>query len=85
MLVINYNYFGNRFEHENYLSNGEWTLKSYSYKVETVTSVVRNNLEFSELVITFEMQRNDPFFTMTLFVPIFILTVLAPIGLILPG
>ena len=31
------------------------------------------------------MQRNAPFFTLTLFVPILLLTVLAPVGLILPG
>ena len=31
------------------------------------------------------MQRNEPFYTLTLFLPILILTVLAPIGLILPG
>ena len=31
------------------------------------------------------MQRNSPFFTLTVFVPILLLTVLAPVGLILPG
>ena len=77
--------YGNRHKHENYISNSEWNWKSYSYNVETVTSVVRNNLQFSQLVVTFDMQRNDPFFSLTLFVPILILTVLAPIGLILPG
>lgn len=83
--VINDRCFRNRHKHENYISNSEWNWKSYSYNVETVTSVVRNNLQFSQLVITFDMQRNDPFFSLTLFVPILILTVLAPIGLILPG
>ena len=75
----------NHLKHENYISNSEWNWKSYSYNVETVTSVVRNNLQFSQLIVTFEMQRNDPFFSLTLFIPILILTVLAPIGLILPG
>ena len=54
-------------------------------QVKTVTSVVRNNLDFSQIVVTFNMQRNEPFYTLTLFLPILILTVLAPIGLILPG
>ena len=72
-------------QHENFISNSEWNWKSYSYSVKTVKSVVRNNLEFSQLVINLHMQRNEPFYSLTLFVPILILTVLAPIGLILPG
>ena len=60
-------------------------MKSYSYSVQPVTSLVRNNLQFSQLVVTFDMQRNSPFFTLTVFVPILLLTVLAPVGLILPG
>ena len=75
----------NRRKHENYGPNSEWNWKSYSYNVETVTSLVRNNLQFSQLIVTFDMQRNDPFFSLTLFIPVLILTVLAPIGLILPG
>ena len=35
--------------------------------------------------IEFEMYRNEPFFTLTLFLPIVVLTLLSPIGLILPG
>ena len=31
------------------------------------------------------MQRTDPFYTMTLFLPILMLTILSPVGLILPG
>ena len=94
-------------KHENYLGNSEWDWKSYSYRIENVTSLVRNGLQFSQrgflmipslyndiesdcenlakLVIDFEMDRNEPFFSLTLFVPILILTALAPIGLILPG
>ena len=43
-----------------------------------------NNESFSTLVVTLEMTRNDPFYTMTLFFPIIVLTLLSPIGLILP-
>ena len=31
------------------------------------------------------MQRTEPFYTMTLFLPILMLTILAPVGLILPS
>ena len=56
-----------------------------TFQVENVESAVRNNLEFSQLVVNFEMQRSHPFHTMTLFLPILALTILAPVGLILPG
>ena len=38
-----------------------------------------------KFVVDFEVKRNTPFFSLTLFVPMLILTSLAPIGLILPG
>ena len=72
-------------KHENFVSNSEWDWKNYSYKIENVTSLVRNGLTFSQLIIDFEVKRNEPFYAMTLFVPMLILTSLAPIGLILPG
>ena len=53
--------------------------------VRNITSPARNNLNFSQIVVTFEMQRNHPFHTMTLILPILVLTILAPVGLILPG
>ena len=53
--------------------------------VRNITSAVRNNLDFSQILVTFEMQRSHPFHTMTLILPILVLTFLAPIGLILPG
>ena len=84
-MVKKYVRLWNHNKHENFIPNSEWNWKSYSYYVEPVTSLVRNNLQFSQLVITFEMQRNDPFYTLSLFVPILLLTVLAPVGLILPG
>ena len=75
----------NLFEHENFISNSEWTWIACKYSIETISSVVRNNLEFEQVQVVFVMQRNEPFHTMTLFVPALILTILAPIGLILPG
>ena len=35
-------------KHENYLGNSEWDWKSYSYRIENVTSLVRNGLQFSQ-------------------------------------
>ena len=46
---------------------------------------MRNNVQFEQLVINLEMQRNEPFYTLTLVLPILILAILAPTGLILPG
>ena len=72
-------------KHENFVSNSEWDWKNYSYRIENVTSLVRNGLTFSQLILDFEVKRNEPFYAMTLFVPMLILTSLAPVGLILPG
>ena len=72
-------------QHENYVPSSEWNWLGCHYTISSTTSAVRNNLEFQQLVITFPMQRHDPFHTMTLFVPALILTILAPLGLILPG
>ena len=41
--------------------------------------------EFATLEITLVLKRNDPYYTLTWFVPIMVLTFLTPIGLILPG
>ena len=71
--------------HENYISNSEWDWHGYSYQVIPVTSVSRNGQKFSKLIIDLNLKRNQPFYTLTLFVPILVLTILSPIGLILPG
>ena len=41
--------------------------------------------KFLKLIIQIQVKRNQPFYTLTLFVPILLLTMLSPIGLILPG
>ena len=71
--------------HENFIGNSEWTWTGYSYHVKPVTSVSRNGQKFSKLIIDIHLQRNQPFYTLTLFVPILVLTILSPLGLILPG
>ena len=54
------------------------------------TSISKKSFErFSNdiptLVITLILKRNHPFYTITFLIPIILLTILSPIGLILPG
>ena len=44
-----------------------------------------DNRTYSSVLYRFGFQRNSPYFTMTLIVPILALTILAPLGLILSG
>ena len=67
-----------------YDDNNEWTLLSYSYEQDTVTDLIAQN-KFNTLKMTINCRRNDGFYTVTLFMPILFLTILAPIGLILPA
>ena len=57
---------------------------SYSYEQDTVTDLIAQN-KFNTLKMTINCRRNDGFYTVTLFMPILFLTILAPIGLILPA
>ena len=56
-------------------SNNDSSLENHVYYTEKYTTVVYR----------FGFQRNSAYFTMTLIIPILALTVLGPIGLILPG
>ena len=38
-----------------------------------------------KFTIDFDLRRNQPFYSLTLFIPILVLTLLSPIGLLLPG
>ena len=71
--------------HERFLDNSEWSFLGYNYQIAKTQSLLHQNKEFSTIMIEFELRRNNPFYTLTLFFPIFILTLLSPIGLILPG
>ena len=64
--------------------NTEWEF--FAFKVEETMledRVAEKN--YSTIVIKFGFQRNSPYYTMTLIIPILVLTLLAPLGLILPG
>ena len=67
-----------------YAGNTEWEF--FAYKVEsTELEDIVGKKNYSTLNIKFGFQRNSPYYTMTLIIPIIVLTLLAPIGLILPG
>ena len=67
-----------------YDDNNEWELLSYSYEQSSVTDLIAQN-KFKTLQMTINCRRNNGFYTVTLFMPILFLTLLAPIGLILPA
>ena len=71
------------FEHELYMGNAEWHLIGYKYNVESLDSAVRDS--FSCMRIRVGLKRNSSYYSLTLFVPILVLTILTPVGLILPG
>ena len=69
-------------EHELLVSNAEWKFVGYKYKVESLESTVRE--DFSTLQIKIGLKRNSSYYSLTLFVPIMVLTILTPVGLIMP-
>ena len=72
-------------QHERYMSNSEWDWYEYDYAITNDNSLIKNNKAFSTLGIHMKLKRNHPFYSLTLFVPMIVLTLLSPIGLILPG
>ena len=78
-----------------YNGNSEWDLFAYQilhhelgdYQLsqQNNTLYIYDERTYSAIIYKFGFQRNSTYFTMTLIVPILALTLLAPIGLILPG
>ena len=67
-----------------YNDNTEWNL--FAYKIETSTRhdpVGQAN--YSTVYFRFGFERNASYYDLTLLIPIIALTLLAPIGLIIPG
>ena len=60
------------------------TFRRNSFSVSNKASLI-NQKTFSQLSIKLALKRQEPYYTLTLFVPILVMTLLAPIGLILPG
>ena len=72
--------------HHEYLDNLEWQFRAYKFHLdssESITDTINNN--YSTLTVELVVRRNLPYYAITMFVPIFVMTVLSPIGLILPG
>ena len=65
------------------MGNAEWHLIGYKYKVVSLDSAVRDT--FSCMKVSLGLKRNSSYYSLTLFVPIMVLTILTPVGLILPG
>ena len=64
--------------------NTEWEFFAFKIQeTQLVDQVAEKN--YSTIIIKFGFQRNSPYYTMTLIIPILVLTLLAPLGLILPG
>ena len=70
-------------KHEQYTESAEWQLLGYKYNVQEVTSLL-NKKKFSSLHVNFMLKRNVPYYSLTMFIPILVMTLLAPIGLVLP-
>ena len=67
-----------------YNGNTEWTFFAYKIEVGTLTDIVLKK-DYSAIDVKFGFERNSPYYTMTLIIPIITLTLLAPLGLIIPG
>ena len=67
-----------------YNGNTEWEFFAFKIESSDLEDIVGRK-SYSTLSIKFGFQRNSPYYTMTLIIPILVLTLLAPIGLILPG
>ena len=77
--TMKFNYFND---------NTEWNFFGFKIDQITLTDVGRNigtNTEYSMINVKFAFKRNHPYYTITLIVPIIVLTILSPVGLILPG
>ena len=70
-------------KHDQWSSNSEWVMLGYSYHIESVPSLL-NKKQFSTLHINFSLRRNEAYYSITMLVPILVMTMLSPLGLILP-
>ena len=63
----------------------EWNWQKASYKLGSTQSQLRNNENISTLNIHFENRRYKPFVDLTLYTPIYVLMILLPLGVLIPG
>ena len=74
MKIIHYKYFD---------ENTEWKFLAYKFATKEIIDVASGR-NFSAIEVKLAFRRNDPFYTMTLILPIIMLTLMVPLGLILP-
>ena len=71
-------------KYQYYNPNTEWNFFAYKVVRNELYDWV-NDAHVSTITVKFAFQRNSPYYTLTLIIPIVALTLLAPIGLIIPG
>ena len=71
-------------KHYEYEDNSEWSFMAYKFSIAGKTSLI-NQKKFSTLTVNLGVQRHKPYYWITMFVPILVMTILTPCGLILPG
>ena len=71
-------------KHYEYEDNSEWNFLAYKFSIDGKTSLI-NQKKFSTLTVRLGVQRHLPYYWMTMFVPILVMTIIAPCGLLLPG
>ena len=67
-----------------YNGNTEWNFFAYKIVQSELYDWVGDSY-YSTITIKFAFERNAPYYMLTLIIPIIVLTMLAPIGLIIPG
>ena len=67
-----------------YNGNTEWNFFAYKV-VQSELYDWAGDAYYSTVTIKFAFERNSPYYILTLIIPIITLTLLAPIGLIIPG
>ena len=67
-----------------YNGNTEWNFFAYKVVKSELNDWV-GAANYSTITVKFAFERNSPYYTLTLIIPIVTLTLLAPIGLIIPG
>ena len=63
----------------------EWNWQKTWYKLGETQSQLRNNEKISTLNIYFQHRRYKPFVDLTLYTPIYVLVILLPLGVLIPG
>ena len=63
----------------------EWNWEKVWYKTGETESQLRNNESISTLNIYLQNRRYKPFVDLTLYTPIYVLMILLPLGVLIPG